>query len=340
MTPVRERAAWRALERHHAAIGPRHLRELFAVDPRRGGRLTAEAAGLQLDFSKNLITDETVRLLCELAAEAGLAERRAAMFRGEPINVTEDRPALHVALRMPRGRSLIVDGIDVVAEVHRVLDRMAAFSERVRSGEWRGHTAKPIRNLVNIGIGGSDLGPVMAYEALRFYSDRRLDCRFVSNVDATDFAEATRDLDPAETLFVVVSKTFATLETMTNARTAREWVLGGLGGDRAAIGRHFVAVSTNAAEAAEFGIEAENVFGLWDWVGGRFSIGSAVGLSTMIAIGFEAFAELLAGFHELDEHFREAPTERNLPACWGCSPSGTATSSAPRPLPCCPTTST
>jgi glucose-6-phosphate isomerase len=317
ISALRERDAWRRLERHHAELSGRHLRDLFAEDPGRGERLVAEAAGLYLDLSKNRVTDETLGLLAALAAECGLAERREAMFRGERINVSEDRSVLHVALRMPRDRSLIVDGADVVAEVHEVLDRMADFCERVRSGDWRGASGEPIRNVVNIGIGGSDLGPVMAYEALRHYSAPQMRFRFVSNVDGTDFAEATRDLDPAETLFVVCSKTFTTLETMTNARTAREWALAGLGGDEAAIARHFVAVSTNAEGVAEFGIEAENMFGFWDWVGGRYSMDSAVGLSTMLAIGPEAFAELLAGFHAIDEHFREAPAEANLPALLG-----------------------
>jgi glucose-6-phosphate isomerase len=317
MTPLRSRESFKALERHHAEVGSAHLRKLFAADPGRGKRLVAEAAGLYLDYSKNRVTDETIELLGRLAAESGLADRREAMFRGEHINVTEDRPALHVALRMPRDRSLIVDGVDVVAQVHAVLDRMRAFADRVRSGEWRGHTGEPIRNVVNIGIGGSDLGPVMAYEALRHYSDRERTFRFVSNVDGTDFAEATRDLDPAQTLFIVSSKTFTTLETMTNARTAREWALAGLGGDTSAVAKHFVAVSTNAEGVAEFGIDIENMFGFWDWVGGRYSMDSAIGLSTMIAIGPERFAELLAGFHAIDEHFREAPTESNLPALLG-----------------------
>ena len=317
MSALRERDAWRRLERHHAELSGRHLRELFAEDPGRGERLVAEAAGLYLDLSKNRVTDETLGLLAALAAECGLAERREAMFRGERINVSEDRSVLHVALRMPRSRSLVVDGTDVVAEVHEVLDRMGAFCERVRSGEWRGASGEPIRNVVNIGIGGSDLGPVMAYEALRHYSAREISFRFVSNVDGTDFAEATRDLDPAETLFVVCSKTFTTLETMTNARTARAWALAGLGGDEEAIARHFVAVSTNAEGVAEFGIDVDNMFGFWDWVGGRYSMDSAIGLSTMLAIGPAAFADLLAGFHAVDEHFREAPTEANLPALLG-----------------------
>jgi glucose-6-phosphate isomerase len=314
--PLREREAWGALERHHAAIGRRHLRELFAEDPERGTRLTAEAAGLYLDYSKNRITDETVALLCELADESGVAVRREAMFSGERINVSEGRSVLHVALRMPRERSLVVDGVDVVKQVHEVLDRMGEFCERVRGGEWRGHTGRPIRNVVNVGIGGSDLGPVMAYEALRHYSRRELTFRFVSNVDGTDFAEATRDLDPAETLFVVSSKTFTTLETMTNAHTAREWALAALGSEEA-IAKHFVAVSTNAEGVAEFGIDTANMFGFWEWVGGRYSMDAAIGLSTMLAIGPEGFAEMLAGFHAIDEHFREAPTQRNLPALLG-----------------------
>jgi glucose-6-phosphate isomerase len=314
--PLRERDAWRALERHHAEVAPRHLRELFASDPERGERMTAAGAGLHLDYSKNRITGETMDLLDALAAESGLAERREAMFAGERINVSEDRSVLHVALRMPRGRSLVVDGVDVVEQVHAVLDRMSAFCERVRGGEWRGQTGKPIRNVVNVGIGGSDLGPVMAYEALRHYSRRDMTFRFVSNVDATDFAEATRDLDPAETLFVISSKTFETLETMTNARTAREWALAALG-DRDAIAKHFVAVSTNADGVAEFGIDTDNMFGFWEWVGGRYSMDSAIGLSTMLAIGPDRFGEMLAGFHALDEHFLEAPTARNLPALMG-----------------------
>ncbi len=317
MSSLRESPAFAALEAHHAEIAPRHLRELFASDPDRGTRLTAEAAGLYLDYSKHRVTDETVALLVALAEDRGLAERREAMFRGEHINVTEDRAVLHVALRMPRERSLVVDGVDVVAEVHSVLDRMSSFSDRIRSEEWKGHTGRPIRNVINIGIGGSDLGPVMAYEALRFYSRREMSFRFVSNVDGTDFAEATRDLDPAETLFIVSSKTFTTLETMTNARTAREWLLAGLGGDESAVAKHFAAVSTNAEGVAEFGIDTDNMFGFWDWVGGRYSMDSAIGLSTMIAIGPERFREMLAGFHAVDEHFREAPTGENLPALMG-----------------------
>ena len=316
MTPLRARPAWAALERHFAAIRDVHLRDLFAGDPTRGERLAAEGAGIYLDYSKNRVTDETLELLRQLARESGLAERVDAMFRGERINVTEDRAVLHVALRMPRERSLLVDGVDVVAEVHAVLDRMAAFAERVRSGEWKGFTGKPMRNVVNVGIGGSDLGPVMAYEALRHYSRRDLTFRFVSNVDSTDFVEATRDLAPDETLFVISSKTFTTLETMTNARSARAWTLAALG-DEAAIARHFVAVSTNAAEVRRFGIDPENMFGFWDWVGGRYSLDSAIGLSTMLAIGPDGFRELLAGFHALDEHFRETPLEQNLPVLMG-----------------------
>jgi glucose-6-phosphate isomerase len=313
--PLRKRPAWRELERHHAEIGGRHLRELFAEDPGRGERLVAEGAGLYLDYSKNRITDETLALLCRLAQESGLAERREAMFRGEHINVSEDRAVLHVALRMPRHRSLVVDGEDVVKQVHEVLDRMGAFAERIRGGDWRGHSGKPIRNVINIGIGGSDLGPVMAYEALRHFSRREMTFRFVSNVDGTDFAEATRGLDPAETLFIVASKTFTTLETMTNARTAREWIAAALGLEATA--KHFVAVSTNADEVSKFGIDTENMFGFWEWVGGRYSMDSAIGLSTMVAIGPERFAELLAGFHAMDEHFREVPVERNIPTLMG-----------------------
>ena len=315
-TPLRARPAWAALAEHQEAIRDRHLRELFDADPGRGERLTAEGAGLYLDYSKNRILDETLELLLALAEQSDLAGRIAAMFAGERINVSENRSVLHVALRMPKGTSLIVDGVDVVAEVHAVLDRMAAFTEQVRSGEWRGHTGKPIRNVVNIGIGGSDLGPVMAYEALRHYSRRELTFRFVSNVDATDFVEATRDLDPADTLFIVSSKTFTTLETMTNARSARAWALATLG-DEAAIAKHFVAVSTNAAEVTKFGIDTANMFGFWDWVGGRYSMDSAIGLSTMLAIGPARFGELLAGFHAMDEHFRETPFARNLPVLMG-----------------------
>jgi len=313
---LRERSAWKALERHHREVGGRHLRDLFADDPGRGERMVAEGAGLTLDYSKNRITDQTLKLLSELASECGVEERREAMFGGEHINVSEDRAVLHVALRMPRERSLIVDGEDVVKQVHEVLDRMSAFSDRVRSGDWTGHTGKPIRNVVNVGIGGSDLGPVMAYEALRDYTNREMTFRFVSNVDGTDFAESTRDLDPAETLFVISSKTFTTLETMTNAHTARRWALDALG-DEAAVAKHFVAVSTNADEVSKFGIDTDNMFGFWEWVGGRYSMDSAIGLSTMLAIGPERFGEMLAGFHTVDEHFRAAPLDANLPALLG-----------------------
>ena len=314
--PLRDRKAWQALERHHAEIGDRHLRDLFEQDPGRGDRLTAEGAGLYLDYSKNRVTDETVRLLIDLAEESGVPERRDAMFRGEHINVSEDRAVLHVALRMPAGESLVVDGADVVREVHDVLDRMTAFAGRVRSGEWQGYTGKPIRNVINIGIGGSDLGPVMAYEALRHYSKRDMTFRFVSNVDSTDFVEATRDLYADETLFIVSSKTFGTLETLTNAQSARDWVVGQLGSDDA-VARHFVAVSTNADKVSAFGIDTANMFGFWDWVGGRYSMDSAIGLSTMLAIGPDHFKELLAGFHDMDEHFRTAPLDQNLPLLMG-----------------------
>jgi glucose-6-phosphate isomerase len=317
VSALRATPAWAQLEAHFEQLRDAQLRDLFAADPDRGERLRAEGAGLYLDFSKNRVTDETLMLLGALAKERGVQERREAMFRGEHINVSEDRAVLHVALRMPRGRSLVVDGVDVVAEVHETLDRMAGFCERVRSGEWRGHTGKLIRNVVNIGIGGSDLGPVMAYEALKHYSKREMTCRFVSNVDGTDFAEKTRDLDPEETLFVISSKTFTTLETMTNARTAREWALAGLGGEEAAVAKHFVAVSTNAAEVAEFGIDTDNMFGFWEWVGGRYSMDSAIGLSTMLAIGPAHFEEMLAGFHAMDEHFRTAPDAENLPLLMG-----------------------
>jgi glucose-6-phosphate isomerase len=316
IAPLKQRPAWAELERHHSEIAGRHLRDLFAADPKRGERLVAEGAGLYLDYSKNRITDDTIDLLVRLAEESGLAERREAMFSGDHINVSEDRAVLHVALRMPRDRSLIVDGADVVKDVHEVLDRMSAFADRLRGGEWRGHTGERIRNVINIGIGGSDLGPVMAYEALRDYSEREMTFRFVSNVDGTDFVEATRDLSPAETLFIVSSKTFTTLETMTNAHTAREWALNALGDD-AAVAKHFVAVSTNAERVSEFGIDTDNMFGFWDWVGGRYSMDSAIGLSTMIAIGPQRFSEMLAGFHAVDEHFRHAPVERNLPALMG-----------------------
>jgi glucose-6-phosphate isomerase len=316
IAPLRERTAWKELEAHADEMRETHLRELFADDPKRGERLTVEALGLYLDYSKNRITDETIELLLDLAAESGLRARIDAMFAGEKINLTEDRAVLHVALRAPRGESIEVDGEDVVPKVHEVLDRMADFAERVRSGAWKGHTGKRIRNVVNIGIGGSDLGPVMAYEALRAYSDRTMTFRFVSNVDGTDIAEATRDLDAEETLFIVSSKTFTTLETLTNARTAREWALARLG-DEAAVAKHFVAVSTNEQEVAKFGIDTANMFGFWDWVGGRYSMDSAIGLSTMLAIGPDNFRALLAGFHALDEHLRTAPFEENLPVLLG-----------------------
>jgi glucose-6-phosphate isomerase len=315
-TPLPERKSWQALKRHYDEISGQHLRELFAGDPGRGERLTAEAAGLYLDYSKNRITDETMRLLVALAEESGVAERRDAMFRGEHINVSEDRAVLHVALRMPRTASLIVDGVDVVRQVHEVLGRMADFASRVRSGEWKGHTGKPIRNVVNVGIGGSDLGPVMAYEALRHYTTRDITFRFVSNVDSTDFAEATRDLDPEQTVFIISSKTFGTLETLTNATSARDWIVSALGAEEA-VAKHFVAVSTNAERVAKFGIDTANMFGFWDWVGGRYSMDSAIGLSNMIALGPEGFYEMLAGFHEMDEHFRTAPLEQNLPVLMG-----------------------
>src|SRR5215471_8808503 len=306
-------AAWRALADHHAAIQGLHLRKLFADDPKRGERMTAEAAGVLLDYSKNRIDDETLRLLVALAEQSGLRAKIDAMFRGDRINATEDRAVLHVALRAPKGTSIVVDGENVVPAVHAVLDKMAAFANRIRSGGWQGHTGRRIRNVVNIGIGGSDLGPVMAYEALRYYSDRAMTFRFVSNVDGTDLAEATRDLDPAETLFIASSKTFTTLETMTNAESARRWLLEGLGGDAQAVARHFVAVSTNAAKVSEFGIDTANMFGFWDWVGGRYSMDSAIGLSTMIAVGPDHFRAMLGGFHAIDEHFRTAPFGRNLP---------------------------
>jgi len=316
-TSLTSSPAWQALAAHHAGIRDRHLRELFASEPGRGDRLVAEAAGLFLDYSKQRVTAETMALLLGLAREAGLRERIDAMFRGDHINVTEDRSVLHVALRMPRGASLEVGGENVVSAVHQVLDRMAAFADRVRSGGWTGHTGRRIRNIVNIGIGGSDLGPVMAYEALRHYSDRSLTFRFVSNIDGTDLAEATRDLDPAETLFIVSSKTFTTQETMTNAHSAREWLLAGLGGDASAVAKHFVAVSTNGPRVREFGIEPANMFGFWDWVGGRYSMTSAIGLSTMLAIGPGSFRAMLDGFHQVDEHFRTAPFEKNLPVLMG-----------------------
>ena len=309
--------AWKALQAHHRKIGDVHLRNLFADDPARGTRMTAEAAGVLLDYSKNRVTDETLALLTRLAEEAGLRARIDAMFRGDKINVTEKRAVLHVALRAPKGASIVVDGVNVVPEVHAVLDKMTAFSDRVRSGAWKGYTGKRIRNVVNIGIGGSDLGPVMAYEALKFYSDRGMTFRFVSNVDATDFVEATCDLDPAETLFIVSSKTFTTLETMTNAASARDWCLRGLGGDEKSIAKHFVAVSTNGPDVAKFGIDTANMFGFWDWVGGRYSMDSAIGLSTMVAIGPDNFRAMLDGFHEIDEHFRTAPFAQNLPVLMG-----------------------
>ena len=315
-TPLRERSAWKALEKHHAEIESRHLRDLFAEDPSRGERLTVEGVGLYLDYSNNRVTDETMGLLIQLAEESGLAEHTERMFTGERINVSENRSVLHVALRMPKGSSLVVDGVDVVKDVHEVLDRMSAFCDRVRSGEWKGHTGKPIRNVVNIGIGGSDLGPVMAYEALRHYTRRDMTFRFVSNVDSTDFVEATRDLAADETLFIVSSKTFTTLETLTNAHSARAWALSQLG-DESAIAKHFVAVSTNAERVSEFGIDTANMFGFWDWVGGRYSMDSAIGLSTMLAVGPDGFRELLAGFHEMDVHFRTTPFARNLPAIMG-----------------------
>jgi glucose-6-phosphate isomerase len=311
--PLTARKAWNALERHREKIHDLSLRKLFADDPGRGERLAVEAVGIYLDYSKNRVTDETLQLLVQLAGESGLRERIEAMFGGEKINVTENRAVLHVALRAPRTASIVVDGKDVVPGVHAVLDKMAEFSDRVRSGAWKGYSGKRIRNVINIGIGGSDLGPVMAYEALRAYSDRSLVLRFVSNVDGTDIVEATRELDPAETLFVVSSKTFTTLETMTNAQSAREWLLKGLGGDAGAVAKHFVAVSTNAEKVSEFGIDTANMFGFWDWVGGRYSMDSAIGLSTMLAIGPEKFRAMLDGFRQMDEHFRTAPLEKNLP---------------------------
>jgi glucose-6-phosphate isomerase len=316
IVPLRNRPAWKALEQHYAKVRNLHLRQLFAEDPQRGERFTLETLGLYFDYSKNRITSETMRLLIELAEQSGLRQYIDAMFGGEKINVTEQRAVLHVALRAPKGTQVFVDGVDVVPEVHAVLDKMAEFAVRVRSGAWKGHTGKRIRNVINIGIGGSDLGPVMAYEALKFYSQRDMTFRFVSNVDGTDFAEATRDLAAAETLFIVCSKTFTTLETMTNARTAREWVLKALK-DEKAVARHFVAVSTNTEKVAEFGIDSANMFVFWDWVGGRYSMDSAIGLSTMIAIGPEHFRAMLAGFHAMDEHFRAAPFDRNLPVLMG-----------------------
>jgi len=315
--PLTQRAAWRALAAHHARVKDAHLRALFADDARRGERLTVEAAGIYFDYSKNRVTDETLALLRQLADESGVRARIDAMFRGERINVSEHRAVLHVALRAPKGASIVLDGKNVVPDVHAVLDRMAAFSERVRSGAWTGHTGKRITNIINIGIGGSDLGPVMAYEALRHYARRDLTFRFVSNVDGADFMEAVQGLDAAETLFIVSSKTFTTLETMTNAATARDWALRGLGGDARAVAKHFVAVSTNAEKVREFGIDTANMFGFWDWVGGRYSMDSAIGLSTMLAIGADHFRDMLAGFHEMDEHFRTAPFEKNIPVLLG-----------------------
>jgi len=316
-TPLTQRRAWKSLKTHYKKIRDTHLRQLFADDPKRGERLTLEAVGLFLDYSKNRVTDETLKLLIKLARECGVEARRDAMFRGEKINVSEKRAVLHVALRAPKTQQIKVDGADVVPEVHAVLGKMTDFCNRVRSGEWKGHTGKPIKNVINVGIGGSDLGPVMAYEALKFYSRRDMTFRFISNVDGTDFAEAVIDLDPAETLFIISSKTFTTLETMTNAHTARDWTLKGLGGDEKSIAKHFVAVSTNAEGVGKFGIDTANMFGFWDWVGGRYSMDSAIGLSTMIAIGPENFRAMLAGFHEMDEHFRTAPLERNMPVLMG-----------------------
>ena len=315
--PLTKRKAWVDLQGHYEEVRGQHLKKLFAEDPQRGVRMTAEAVGIFLDYSKNRITDRTVRLLIQLAEESGLRSAIEAMFRGEKINFTEKRAVLHVALRAPRGTSILVDGENVVPDVHAVLDKMTEFSNRVRSGRWTGHTGRRIRNIINIGIGGSDLGPVMAYEALRHYTDRDLTFRFVSNVDGTDFAEAARDLDAAETLFIVSSKTFTTLETMTNAHSARAWSVAGLGGDEKSVAKHFVAVSTNAAEVTRFGIDTANMFGFWDWVGGRYSMDSAIGLSTMLAIGPEHFRSMLDGFHEMDEHFRTAPLEQNLPVLMG-----------------------
>jgi glucose-6-phosphate isomerase len=315
-TPLRQRPAYRALEQHYAAIKDEQLKDLFAGDPSRGTELTLEAEGIYLDYSKQRVTAETIGLLVELAEQSGLADLRAAMFGGEHINITEDRAVLHVALRAPAGEVIQTDGADVVPDVHEVLGRMRAFADRIRSGEWKGHTGKPIRNIVNIGIGGSDLGPVMAYEALKSYSDRNLTFRFVSNVDGTDFAEKTHDLDPEETLFIVSSKTFTTLETMTNAGSARDWSLAALG-DEAAVAKHFVAVSTNADAVSKFGIDTDNMFGFWNWVGGRYSMESAIGLSTMLAIGPDNFEQLLAGSHAIDQHFLNTPLEQNLPVLMG-----------------------
>src|SRR5438552_1747940 len=317
IVPATERPIWKALERHYQELRKLHVRDLFAADPKRGERLTAEAVGIYLDYSKNRIADETLELLGQLAEESGLRQRIDAMFRGEKINITENRAVLHVALRAPRGASIVVDGQNVVPQVHALLDKLSDFCNRVRTGAWKGQTGRGIRNVVNIGIGGSDLGPVMAYEALRYYSERAMTFHFISNVDGTDFAEAVRDFDPAETLFIVSSKTFTTLETMTNARTARAWALAGLGNNEKSIAKHFVAVSTNAAEVAKFGIDTANMFEFWDWVGGRYSMTSAIGLSTMLAIGPEHFRAMLEGFHQMDEHFRTAPFESNLPVLMG-----------------------
>ncbi len=317
LEPLTERPAWRSLQTHYQNVRGLYLRNLFADDPNRGERMTAESAGIFLDYSKNRITDETIKLLIKLAEESGLRARIDAMFRGDKINVTEKRAVLHVALRAPQGASIVVDGENVVPQVHDVLGKMTDFSSRIRNGEWKGHTGKRIRNVINIGIGGSDLGPVMAYEALKHYSDRDVTFRFVSNVDSTDLSEAVRDLDQSETLFIVSSKTFTTLETMTNAHSARAWSLAGLGGDEKSVAKHFVAVSTNAAEVAKFGIDTANMFGFWDWVGGRYSMDSAIGLSTMLAIGPDNFRAMLDGFHQIDEHFRTAPFNRNLPVLMG-----------------------
>jgi len=315
--PLTQRTAWKALAAHHRKIQKLHLRELFAADPKRGERMTVEAAGLFLDYSKNRVTSETLKLLVKLAAESGLRARINAMFRGEKINITEKRAVLHVALRAPKSAKIFTDGKNVVPDVHAVLGRMAKFADRIRSGTWKGHTGRRIRNVINIGIGGSDLGPVMAYEALKHYSQRSLTFRFVSNVDGIDFVEAVQDLDPAETLFIVSSKTFTTLETITNAESARDWLLKGFGGNKKAVAKHFVAVSTNAEKVSAFGIDTANMFGFWDWVGGRYSMDSAIGLSTMLAIGPKNFRAMLDGFHEMDEHFRTAPFEKNLPVLMG-----------------------
>jgi len=317
MKPATKRKAWSALRAHHKTVQSVHLRKLFADNPRRAERFSLDALGIYLDYSKNRITDKTVTLLLQLAGESGLRERIDAMFRGDKINITENRAVLHVALRAPKDQTILVDGKNVVPEVHAVLDKMTAFCNRVRSGEWKGHTGKRIRTVINIGIGGSDLGPVMAYEALKYYSERSMTFRFVSNVDGNDFAEAVIDLDPSETLFIISSKTFTTLETMTNAHSARDWSVEAFGGDQTAVAKHFVAVSTNAAEVSKFGIDTANMFGFWDWVGGRYSMDSAIGLSTMLAIGPDNFRSMLSGFHQMDEHFRTTPFERNLPVLLG-----------------------